>query len=41
VNSAGLARHGPLVEATVADFDAVASVNVRGAYFIVQGGPAA
>jgi NAD(P)-dependent dehydrogenase (short-subunit alcohol dehydrogenase family) len=36
VNSAGLARHGPLVEATVADFDAVVNVNLRGAYFIMQ-----
>lgn len=36
VNSAGLARHGPALETTPADFDAVASVNLRGAYFLTR-----
>jgi NAD(P)-dependent dehydrogenase (short-subunit alcohol dehydrogenase family) len=36
VNSAGIARHGPAVETTVQDFDAVMQVNVRGAYFLAQ-----
>ncbi|WP_305970701.1 MULTISPECIES: SDR family NAD(P)-dependent oxidoreductase [unclassified Mameliella] len=34
VNSAGLARHGPALETTPADYDAVMSVNLRGAYFL-------
>ncbi|MEL6450171.1 MAG: SDR family oxidoreductase [Pseudomonadota bacterium] len=34
VNSAGLARHGPAVEATPEDFDAVVSINLRSAYFL-------
>ena len=34
LNSAGLARHGPALEATVEDYDAVMSVNLRGAYFL-------
>ena len=34
VNSAGVARHGPALVATEADFDLVASVNLRGAYFL-------
>ncbi|MEL6373243.1 MAG: SDR family oxidoreductase [Pseudomonadota bacterium] len=33
VNSAGMARHGPALEATRDDFDAVVGVNLRGAYF--------
>jgi len=34
VNSAGLARHGPAIETTPADFDAVFAINVRAAYFL-------
>ncbi|WP_170392316.1 SDR family NAD(P)-dependent oxidoreductase [Ruegeria arenilitoris] len=34
VNSAGTARHGPAVETAPEDFDAVASVNLRSAYFL-------
>lgn len=34
VNSAGLARHTPSIETTHDDFDAVMSVNLRGAYFL-------
>lgn len=36
VNSAGLARHAPALETTPADFDAVASINLRGAYFLTR-----
>lgn len=36
VNSAGLARHGPAVDTTVADFDAAVAVNLRGAYFVTR-----
>ncbi len=36
VNSAGIGRHGPALEAEVADFDAVVNVNLRGAYFLTQ-----
>lgn len=36
VNSAGLARHGPTLDARPQDFDAVFAVNVRGAYFLAQ-----
>ncbi|TCR73380.1 SDR family oxidoreductase [Rhizobium sp. BK376] len=36
VNSAGLARHGPALTTTPADFDAVASINLRGAYFLTR-----
>ena len=36
INSAGLARHGPALETSVADFDAVMGVNLRGAYFLTQ-----
>lgn len=36
VNSAGLARHSPADETSVADFDAVMDVNLRGAYFLLQ-----
>ena len=34
VNSAGIARHGPALATRVEDFDAVAAVNLRGAYFL-------
>jgi 2-deoxy-D-gluconate 3-dehydrogenase len=34
VNSAGLARHGPAMETTPADYDAVMGVNLRAAYFL-------
>ncbi|MGR3570450.1 SDR family NAD(P)-dependent oxidoreductase [Brevirhabdus sp.] len=34
VNSAGLARHGPALETTAEDFDAVMGVNLRAAYFL-------
>jgi 2-deoxy-D-gluconate 3-dehydrogenase len=36
VSNAGAARHAPLAETTAADFDAVVSVNLRGAYFATQ-----
>lgn len=36
VNSAGLARHGPALETTLDDFDAVMGINVRGAYFVTR-----
>ena len=36
INSAGLARHGPALETTEADFDAVATLNVKGAYFLTR-----
>ncbi len=36
VNSAGLARHSPALGTTEADFDAVAAVNVKGAYFLTR-----
>jgi NAD(P)-dependent dehydrogenase (short-subunit alcohol dehydrogenase family) len=36
VNSAGVARHTPAANTTLADFDAVAAVNIRGAYFVTQ-----
>lgn len=34
VNSAGLARHSPALDTTLADFDAVMAINLRGAYFL-------
>ena len=34
VNSAGLARHGPALDTTPEDFDAVSDLNIRGAYFL-------
>lgn len=37
VNSAGLARHGPALETTLEDFDAVVDVNLKGAYFLAVG----
>lgn len=36
VNSAGLARHGPAVDTSPDDFDAVMGLNLRGAYFLTQ-----
>lgn len=36
VNSAGVARHSPAVDTTPDDFDAVFSLNVRGAYFLTS-----
>ena len=36
VNNAGVARHGPMTETRVDDFDLVIDVNVRAAYFIAQ-----
>lgn len=36
VNSAGLARHGPALDTTEADFDAVMSINVKAAYVLAQ-----
>ncbi len=36
VNSAGIAKHGSPYDTTVADFDAVTSVNMRSAYFLAQ-----
>lgn len=36
VGNAGLARHAPMVETAVADFDAVMDVNLRGVYFTAQ-----
>ncbi len=36
VNSAGVARHGPALDTTPEDFDAVMAVNLRGAYFLSQ-----
>ncbi|SEK03695.1 2-deoxy-D-gluconate 3-dehydrogenase [Cribrihabitans marinus] len=37
LNSAGLARHGPAMETTPADYDAVMAVNLRAAYFLSTG----
>ena len=36
VNSAGMARHGPAVETTQDDFDAVTGANLKSAYFLAQ-----
>jgi 2-deoxy-D-gluconate 3-dehydrogenase len=36
VNAAGGARHGPALATTTHDFDAVMSLNLRGAYFLTQ-----
>lgn len=36
VNSAGLARHSPAVDTNEVDFDAVADLNIKGAYFLTQ-----
>lgn len=36
VNAAGLARHSPALDTTEEDFDAVATVNIKAAYFAAQ-----
>lgn len=36
VNSAGLARHSPATDTSPEDFDAVADLNIKGAYFLTQ-----
>ncbi|WP_316015877.1 SDR family NAD(P)-dependent oxidoreductase [Roseobacter sp. HKCCA0434] len=36
LNSAGLARHSPATDTTEADFDAVANLNIKAAYFLAQ-----
>lgn len=36
VNSAGLARHSPALDTTEDDFDAVADLNIKGAYFLTR-----
>jgi len=36
VNSAGLARHAPALDTSEADFDAVADLNIKGAYFLTR-----
>jgi len=36
INSAGLARHGPVLETKPDDFDAVSEINLKGAYFLAQ-----
>lgn len=36
LNAAGLARHGPSLESKPEDFDAVAAINLKGAYFLNQ-----
>jgi len=36
VNSAGMARHGPALDTTPNDFDAVTAVNLKSAYFLAQ-----
>ncbi|MEL7344013.1 MAG: SDR family oxidoreductase [Pseudomonadota bacterium] len=36
VNSAGLARHGPALETKHEDYDPVADLNTKGAYFLTQ-----
>lgn len=36
VNSAGMARHTPALDTNEADFDAVADLNIKGAYFLTQ-----
>lgn len=36
VNSAGLARHTPALDTDETDFDAVADLNIKGAYFLTQ-----
>lgn len=41
LNAAGLARHGPALETTVADYDTVMALNVRSAYFLSQRAAAA
>lgn len=36
LNSAGLARHGPALQTTEPDFDAVSGLNIKGAYFLTR-----
>ena len=36
VNSAGLARHGPAIDTSADDFDAVSDLNIKGAYFLTR-----
>jgi NAD(P)-dependent dehydrogenase (short-subunit alcohol dehydrogenase family) len=36
VNSAGMARHGPAIDTSEADFDAVSALNFKGAYFLTR-----
>ena len=36
VNSAGLARHAPATETTLADYDEVTDLNVKAAYFLTR-----
>ena len=36
VNSAGLARHAPAIDTTAGDFDAVANLNLRAAFFLTR-----
>ena len=36
VNSAGLARHSPALDTREVDYDAVAALNIKGAYFLTQ-----
>ncbi len=36
LNSAGLARHGPVLDTTEPDFDAVSDLNFKGAYFLTR-----
>lgn len=36
LNSAGMARHTPALETRADDFDAVADLNIKGAYFLTQ-----
>ncbi|NBB97771.1 MAG: SDR family oxidoreductase [Alphaproteobacteria bacterium] len=36
VNAAGIARHSPALDTTEEDFDAVAAVNIKAAYFAAQ-----
>jgi NAD(P)-dependent dehydrogenase (short-subunit alcohol dehydrogenase family) len=36
VNAAGVTRHSPAFDTTEADFDAVAALNIKGAYFVAQ-----
>lgn len=36
VNSAGMARHSPALDATPEDYDAVMAINVRGSFFLTQ-----
>ncbi|MGB7242070.1 MAG: SDR family oxidoreductase [Sulfitobacter sp.] len=36
VNSAGTARHGPATDTAETDFDAVADLNIKGAYFLTR-----